>query len=211
MPSGRLAASPPVRSAVVEPLVLRHGAAATVFEVALIVWAFGELVVRVRSRGGARASDDPTYWLLAVTMLLGFAGAFGFANLRATDITSSGSVWPVIVGLTLFGVGVGLRAWAVITLGRYFTYAISVQEGQRVVQTGPYRWLRHPSYTGLLLAFTGIGIALDNWLSLVSIVLIPLVGLIVRIWREEAALTSRLGDAYTSYSARTRRLVPGVW
>jgi protein-S-isoprenylcysteine O-methyltransferase Ste14 len=194
-----------------DPLVLRHGVAATLFEVLLIVWGFGEFVVIVRNRGGARASDDPTYWLLGLSLFLGFAGAFGFANLRATDITRTGNAWPVAAGLTLIVIGVGLRGWAILTLGRFFTHAIAVEEGQRVVQNGPYRLLRHPSYTGALVTLAGIGLALDNWLSLASIVLLPLFGFIVRIRREEQALTSRLGDAYTAYSARTRRLVPGLW
>jgi protein-S-isoprenylcysteine O-methyltransferase Ste14 len=192
-------------------LVLRHGAAATLLEVMLIAWGFGELVVRVRNRAGARPSDDPTYWLLVLSFLLGFGGGFGFANVRATHIAAAGSVWPVVVGLTLLALGLGLRGWAVVTLGRFFTHDVRVEAGQPVVQSGPYRLLRHPSYTGALVAFAGIGIALDNWLSLASLVLFPLVGFVVRIRREETALTTELGDAYRSYSARTSRLVPGVW
>lgn len=191
--------------------MLRHGVAATLLEVALIAWAFGEMVVRVRGHRRVRISDDPTYWLFVFALLLGFAGGFGFAHLRATHIAGGGSVWPVVVGLTLFVGGMALRAWAIVTLGRFFTHALTMQPGQRVVQEGPYRLLRHPSYTGLLLGLAGVGIALDNWLSLASLVLFPLVGIVVRIRREEAMLTSELGDAYSSYSARTRRLVPGLW
>jgi protein-S-isoprenylcysteine O-methyltransferase Ste14 len=185
--------------------------AATLLEVALIAWGFGELVVRVRGLRRSRISDDPTYWVLALAIFLGFAGGFGFAHLRATHIAPAGSVSPVVVGLTLFVAGMALRAWAIITLGRFFTHVLAMQPGQRVVQEGPYRLLRHPSYTGLLLGLAGVGIALDNWLSLGSLVLFPLLGIVVRIRREEAMLTSQLGDAYSSYSARTRRLVPGLW
>jgi protein-S-isoprenylcysteine O-methyltransferase Ste14 len=101
--------------------------------------------------------------------------------------------------------------WSIRTLGRFFRYEVVVQEGHRVVDTGPYRLVRHPSYTGSLLAFLGIGIALDNWLSVAAALGLPLLGFLRRIAVEEAALTSELGDAYRSYKERTRRLVPGIW
>ncbi len=86
-----------------------------------------------------------------------------------------------------------------------------IQEGHRVVAAGPYRLLRHPSYTGGLVAFLGAGIALDSWLSMLALVLIPLLAVLVRIHVEEAELAAALGPEYTPYASRTRRLVPGLW
>jgi protein-S-isoprenylcysteine O-methyltransferase Ste14 len=197
--------------AVVKPLVFRHGVAATVFEVTLIVWGGGELFALLRTRGGARAGRDPTYFVMTAALVVGVFGAFNLARyVRAADITG-GRAWPVVAGLAILVCGVALRAWAIVTLGRFFTYAVAVQEGQNVIESGPYRLVRHPSYTGLLIGLAGAGLALDNWLALAAIVLIPLAAILVRIGSEEATLNRELGEPYRAYSARTRRLVPGVW
>ena len=123
-----------------------------------------------------------------------------------------GGGWaPVAAGLAVLAAGVALRTWAILTLGRLFKFVIVIQDGHRVVASGPYRLLRHPSYTGGLVAFLGAGIALDSWLSILAIVFIPLLAVLVRIHLEEAKLTTALGPEYTRYASRTHRLVPGLW
>ena len=76
---------------------------------------------------------------------------------------------------------------------------------------GPYRWVRHPSYTAELVAFTGIGLALGNWLSLLAAATLPLLALLVRIRVEEAALLTSLGEPYRTSADGTKRLLPRVW
>ena len=91
----------------------------------------------------------------------------------------------------------GIRvASRVRTLGRFFKLTVVIQEGHRVVDRGPYRVLRHPSYTGMLVTLLGIGIMLDNWLALLAVIIIPLPGLLIRIRAEKAALTDALGGQY---------------
>ena len=122
-----------------------------------------------------------------------------------------GGTWaPVALGLSIVAAGAA-RIWAVVTLGRFFKITVTIQPDHQVVETGPYRRLRHPSYTGLLLILAGVGVAFGNWLSLLALVALPLVGILIRIRVEEAALLAALGDSYASYSARTDRLIPGVW
>jgi protein-S-isoprenylcysteine O-methyltransferase Ste14 len=99
----------------------------------------------------------------------------------------------------------------VLTLGRFFKVTVSIQEGHRVVSSGPYRLLRHPSYTGLLAILLGLGLMLGTWLGLAALIVLPLVGTLIRIRVEEAVLLDALGDEYASYAAATKRLVPGVW
>jgi protein-S-isoprenylcysteine O-methyltransferase Ste14 len=113
--------------------------------------------------------------------------------------------------LIVFACGIWLRAAAVLALGRFFTYTVKVDAEQPVIDTGPYRLIRHPSYTGLLMASLGVGIALDNWLSIAACVLPPLVGFTLRLRHEERVLSEQLGEPYRSYMRRTKRLVPGVW
>ena len=80
-----------------------------------------------------------------------------------------------------------------------------------MVTAGPYRVLRHPSYTGLLLAFTGVGLASANWVGLAAMAVLPLTAILWRIRAEERALTATLGDRYGGYAAQHKRLVPLVW
>ena len=115
------------------------------------------------------------------------------------------------IGLVILVAGLVLRGWSVKTLGSYFTAAVKVSTDQPVVSAGPYRVLRHPSYTGLLLAMTGVGLASANWVSLIGMTVLPLAGLLWRIRAEERALLATLGDPYRAYAAQHKRLVPLVW
>lgn len=115
------------------------------------------------------------------------------------------------VGLVLMAAGVALRGWAFATLGRYFTLNVMVSADQQVISSGPYRVLRHPSYTGVLLISAGVGLAAANWVSLAALVVLPLALLLWRIHVEEAALLATLDDRYRSYAAGHKRLIPLVW
>jgi protein-S-isoprenylcysteine O-methyltransferase len=100
-----------------------------------------------------------------------------------------------------------LRWHAIRILGRSFTYTVATQPGQRLIDIGPYRWVRHPSYTGSLLTILGILLCCVNPMSLLGLVP-PLAGYAYRIRIEEKALTTALGEAYRSYARRTRRVLP---
>jgi len=112
--------------------------------------------------------------------------------------------------LVLVG-GLVLRGWSILTLGDYFTGVVMVSADQPVITAGPYRVLRHPSYTGFLLACAGFGLAAANWVSVAAMVLLPLATFFWRIRAEEAALLATLGDRYRAYAGQHKRLVPFVW
>jgi protein-S-isoprenylcysteine O-methyltransferase Ste14 len=78
--------------------------------------------------------------------------------------------WTLYVGMTVFLAGVGLRLWAVRMLGRLFTFAIGVRTEHRIVQDGPYRWVRHPSYTGYLLVALGIALSYASLVGMIAVV-----------------------------------------
>ncbi len=115
------------------------------------------------------------------------------------------------VGMVVLVGGLLLRGWSIMTLGSYFTGRVIVSADQPVITAGPYRVLRHPSYTGMLLACLGIGLASANWVSLTAMVLLPLAVLLWRIRAEETALAASVGDRYRAYAAQHKRLVPFVW
>ena len=115
------------------------------------------------------------------------------------------------VGLALMVAGIALRQWAIAVLGRFFTVNVRIHPDQQVVDRGPYRWVRHPSYTGLMATLLGIGLALGNWAALAMIVVLPTIGLVTRIRVEERALLAGLDEPYRRFAATRAHLIPGIW
>jgi len=190
------------------PLAIHPGAAHLLLQVTLIAWAGIEVVLRLRNIGG-RSTFDWTLGLVIAAVAAGTNLGFRAAHVQSTIL---GGGWaPVVIGVVVLAAGVALRTWAILTLGRLFKFVVVIQDGHQVVASGPYRLLRHPSYTGALVAFLGAGIALDSWLSALALVFFPLLAILVRIRVEEAELATALGPEYTLYASRTRRLVPGLW
>jgi protein-S-isoprenylcysteine O-methyltransferase Ste14 len=195
-----------------EPLVLQPGTAATLFQVELAGWAAFELamVVRQRRRLGGRAAHDPTGLVLSACLAGSILAALRLG--RADPVPWPGPrAWPVATGLVFIALGIALRAWSIATLGRFFQYRIQVQAEHRVVTTGPYRYVRHPSYTGVALILAGIALATGDVLSLAAVAALGGAGLTVRIRAEERQLTEALGAEYERFAAQRKRLVPGVW
>jgi protein-S-isoprenylcysteine O-methyltransferase Ste14 len=195
-----------------EPLVFQGGTAQTAFEVAVVGWLAFELAMGLhqRRRVEGRPARDPTAFVLSACI----AGSiFASVRLRRGGHVPwpGGRVWPVVAGLVLIAAGVGLRAWSVATLGRFFQCHITVQTGHRVVTGGPYRYVRHPSYSGLALVLGGIALATGDVLSIPAIAVLGGAGLIVRIRAEERQLTEALGTQYARFAAGRKRLVPGIW
>jgi protein-S-isoprenylcysteine O-methyltransferase Ste14 len=116
-----------------------------------------------------------------------------------------------VLGVIVMWFGLATRGWAIAALGAAFRTTVEVDPGQTVVSSGPYKRIRHPAYTGLLLLTAGFALAIGNWLSLAICLLLPLPGVLWRIQVEEAELERVLGDAYSAYQARTTRLIPWLW
>jgi protein-S-isoprenylcysteine O-methyltransferase Ste14 len=115
------------------------------------------------------------------------------------------------IGLTLMVLGIILRQYAIRVLGRYFTREVATRADQTVVQNGPYKFVRHPAYSGTLLTMLGIGLAMTNWASLVAILVCSFPGFFYRVMVEERALRTSLGQPYVEYMRHTKRFVPFVF
>jgi protein-S-isoprenylcysteine O-methyltransferase Ste14 len=177
--------------------------------ITLAVWGLVEATLRVREHRGGRggtATDHGTRVLIgaSIAAALALAGVLGSHGDRPLPGSRA-------VGIALIWVGVALRLKAILTLGDSFRTSVEVHQGQQVIERGPYRWIRHPSYTGLMLIILGVGLADGTWLSVVVAALVPLPALLYRISVEEALLVATLGEPYANYRSRTKRLIPGVW
>lgn len=191
------------------PLVYRDAPAVVLFHAVVLTWWVSELRIMVRNRGGTGENFDSgsRVWVVAL-VALGVAAAFALAWQSAGRITGW---WPVVAGLLLGAGGIALRGWSVATLGAFFTTAVEVQQGHRVIDTGPYRLLRHPAYTGALLSVVGVTLALGTWIGCVVAAGFALGGLVQRIRVEERALASQLGPAWNAFAGTRRRLIPMLW
>jgi protein-S-isoprenylcysteine O-methyltransferase Ste14 len=191
-----------------KPLAVHGGVAGGVWAACALAWALFELGLAIRVRGAS--GRDRSFVPLTLAVVGGMA--LGQLVARRAGLTLPGpGWWPVALGVVVFGSGLALRAWAVRELGRFFKFTVVVQADHQVVDTGPYRLIRHPSYTGLLMIELGLGIALGTWLSIPACLLPPLIAFAIRLLSEERVLARELGEPYREYMTRTRRLVPGVW
>ena len=180
-------------------------------DLTIAAWALLEVSLRIREgvQGkGRRERDRGTRALIAVS--LGFAiGLAGAAAALAPSLRIP--VAGRAAGVVLMWLGLTLRIAAIAALGSAFRTTVDVDPGQAVVSTGPYKWIRHPAYAGLVLIVAGFGGALGNWLSFAGCVVLPLPAILRRIHVEEAELNRVLGDAYRTYQTGTVRLVPWLW
>ena len=184
--------------------------AQTVFVLSAGAFSVGELLQALRVRRGATRANmraEAAFRAVFFSAILLFP--IGRAIAPAAGI--GGGVWLFALGAVIAWLGLLLRWWSFLTLGRYFTVVVKTSEGQPVVDRGPYRVLRHPSYTGLLLVFLGGGIMWGNWVSTVGATLLVLIALLYRLRIEERALTAALGDRYREFATGRARLVPYVW
>jgi protein-S-isoprenylcysteine O-methyltransferase len=156
----------------------------------------------------ANARDRGSLRLLWIVIGAAITAGMSFAD--SSPRLPAGVPWAMI-GLGVSGLGAVLRWWAIWHLGRFFTVDVAVAHDHRVVDDGPYRYVRHPSYSGLLLEFLGLSLV-PGALWTVFIILIPtFVALWYRIQVEEEALGAALGPAYADYKRRTTRLIPGIF
>jgi protein-S-isoprenylcysteine O-methyltransferase Ste14 len=171
-----------------------------------------ELVMTLRQtwRLGRRPARDPSGLALAACI---FGSVFAAVRIGQDNPLPwpGGRAWPVVAGLALVATGIGLRAWSIATLGRFFQYRIEVQADHHVVTTGPYKYVRHPSYAGLALVIGGIALAAGDVLGFLVAAVLAGAGLAVRIHVEERQLTEALGAEYQRFAAGRKRLVPYVW
>jgi len=178
-----------------------------------LVFLISELLLAVtrRSRSKTGTKQDRStlgmIWLvITVSVTVGIFVALNFH----TAALPHGQMFA-IAAVVLFAAGLLLRWWAIITLGRFFTVDVTIEKDHELVERGPFRIVRHPSYTGVLLAFVGYALSLRNWVALLVILLPIGAAFIHRMNVEEDALSRALGPHYADYMKRTKRLVPFVY
>jgi protein-S-isoprenylcysteine O-methyltransferase Ste14 len=175
----------------------------------LVSEALLSLTRRSRSKTGTKQDRSTLGIIWLVIAISVISGVFVALNFRAAALPNG----PLLASTSvmLFAAGLILRWWAIISLGRFFTVDVTIEKDHELVQRGPFRIVRHPSYTGVLLAFLGLALSLCNWAALL-VILVPIgAAFIHRMNVEEDALLQALGWRYAEYMKRTKRVVPFVY
>lgn len=148
-------------------------------------------------------------WLsIIASIILGVGLKFSLRSTGRIDFLS-----PLFgyIGCAIIVAGLLIRWSAIRTLGKQFTVQVSIVNDHKIVDAGIYGVVRHPSYLGSLICFIGLGLALENWISLLILLSLPLAATLYRIAVEEKVLLRHFGKDYEEYCTRTKRLIPGVY
>jgi len=192
--------------------VFASGLGLVLFDFTIFVWVASEifgagLVPRLRQRGATRVKRDRgSRALITVSIFISvlIAFYFGYGGVGALPD------WIFYMGIFLMFSGVMVRQYAIAILGRFFSLSVQLSEDHKVVDKGPYRLVRHPSYTGILITFAGLGLAVQSLGALLVLLLFFGISFGYRMYVEERTLLSGLGQDYASYMKRTKRLIPFI-
>jgi protein-S-isoprenylcysteine O-methyltransferase Ste14 len=156
-----------------------------------------------------RKGDKRSLWVLLISITIGYLLSFSIATTKIGRIYH----WNILfaLGISIIIVGLMIRIISIRTLKQYFTYSVTKVENHELIEKGFYKFIRHPGYLGQLLIFTGISISLSNWLSVIFMFLLTFIGYTNRIRVEEKFLIDQMGDKYSDYQMRTKRLLPKIY
>jgi protein-S-isoprenylcysteine O-methyltransferase Ste14 len=182
------------------------------FFVVCSVWVVSEimLVFLKRSKIEGEDRDKGSIKWLNLTIYSSVALAI-FFNRTGFGIIHSGIRILPRIGTILILAGLIIRWIAILTLRKFFTTNVAIQSDHRIIKSGLYRFVRHPSYSGSILSFLGLGLVLCNWMSMIVLVVPITIAFLKRIRIEEEALYSTFGEEYAIYCNSTRILLPGIY
>jgi len=174
-----------------------------------LYWWWSGRRIKSATRQEPQLARFAKYWLplLLAGALLGPGEWFGDTVLHSRYMpeTTTGRIGGLAVQLC----GVFLACWSRHVLGRNWSLAVTLKQEHELIQSGPYAWVRHPIYTGLITAFLGTAIMIGEWRALLSVVILS-VSFWCKLRIEERWLREEFGDRYIAYAARTKALVPGT-
>ena len=184
--------------------------AASVLGLIYVLSEFGLAVKKRAKVAETRDGDRGSLRLLWIVIVASVTLSFNLAYLLPAAGMGAAPALRSL-GIAIFAAGLSIRWYAIVHLGRFFTVNVAIAADHRLIDTGPYRFVRHPSYTGALMAFLGLALCLANWASL-AVMVVPVFLVFLRRMRvEEGALLAALGNQYRDYMNRTKRLIPAVY
>lgn len=188
----------------------------TIFYILMLLWLATEVFYKQRlssNETDKKGKDKSSLNILWVIIILSislsiFVSYIRFSTLALTIVKDQ---WIVYLGLILIFTGILSRIFIVRSLGKYFTVDVTIRQDHKIKKDGFYSVLRHPSYAASLLTFLGLGLYLNNWLSLIIACVPPFLAFSYRIAVEEKALVEQFGQDYLDYRKSTKKLIPYIY
>jgi protein-S-isoprenylcysteine O-methyltransferase Ste14 len=157
----------------------------------------------------SKSGDKGSLWLLTISISVGYWLSFILASTKVGRIYNWNTFF--VIGSVLVLIGLIIRVTSILTLKQQFTYRVTRIENHKLVETGLYKYIRHPGYLGQLIIFLGISTCLSNWLSVLLMIIPVLLGYLNRIKVEEKFMVEQLGQNYQDYKKRTKKLIPAIF
>jgi protein-S-isoprenylcysteine O-methyltransferase Ste14 len=176
-------------------------------------WTASEIYIAVVTRtrkSGGKVRDRGSMLVMWAAIVVAITAA-EFIGHTAPATMFGGAHWLKLAAVVVLIAGLIVRWTAILSLGKAFSANVAIRGSQTIYQSGLYRWVRHPSYTGLLLVFVAIALHERNWMAAAILLPLTTAAVLYRIHVEEAALHEAFGAEYEAYSKVTMRLIPGVY
>jgi protein-S-isoprenylcysteine O-methyltransferase Ste14 len=176
------------------------------------LYGFFEVFMNLRQRNRSNVTtsrDRGSLWLLYSLITVGYALSFSIGATKIGRIYYWNTFFAIGMGLIV--IGLMIRIHSMLTLKQFFTYSIAKVENHKIIETGLYKFIRHPGYLGQLIIFFGISTSISNWLSILVMMIPITVGYIYRIKMEESFMIEQMGEDYLNYQERTKRIIPLIY
>jgi protein-S-isoprenylcysteine O-methyltransferase Ste14 len=176
------------------------------------LYGFFEVFMNLRQRSKSNVTtsrDKGSLWLLYSLITVGYALSFSIGATKIGRIYYWNTFFAI--GMALIVIGLMIRIHSILTLKQFFTYSIAKVANHKIIETGLYKFIRHPGYLGQLIIFIGISTSISNWLSILVMMIPITLGYLYRIKVEEIFMIEQLGEDYLNYQERTKRIIPMLY
>jgi protein-S-isoprenylcysteine O-methyltransferase len=184
-----------------------------IWEVLYWGWFASEIIIGVATRtkrSSGKVHDRGSLRLLWIVIVISLTACWWISAMGNKNMFGGGH-WLKLAAVIVMVIGLGIRWTAIVTLGRAFSSNVAILDAQKIMKTGIFGLVRHPSYLGLLLVFVAVGLHSRNWIGFALAVVPTTAAVLYRIRVEEAALRAAFGEEYLAYSHETKRLIPGMY
>jgi len=188
--------------------------AARAFVVICLLWLIIELSNFVYGNMNSKnIEEERVSFLLVLLTEVGLIVTIGVASFLSYDMREDN--YDILlgriqyIGLFVMLIGIIFRQWAIKLLGKNFTTSVHLKENKGLMNKGIYRYIRHPSYTGMLLTLIGLPLAVGAWFAAIIVTIVALIAYTLRIKEEERMLIKKFGKEYIEYKKHTWRFFPG--
>ncbi|PIF43796.1 protein-S-isoprenylcysteine O-methyltransferase Ste14 [Chryseobacterium sp. 52] len=184
----------------------------TLFFISMVAWFLTEILYKNMLKSGKEDKKDKDKSTLNILwMAIPFSIAASVMTSSMTRFPITDGIWILYLGEAFILIGIIFRFIIIRSLGKYFTVDVTIKEDHKIKKEGFYRYLRHPSYAFSLLTSLGLGLYLNNWISLIFAFLPPFLAFTYRIKIEERALVEKFGEEYIQYRNSTKKLIPFIY